>query len=96
MVVCLVHADLHQNHVISQLCHVTSTNIVVRSIDKESITSGRDGACGLCSITHQRKSGKILRKVSCQVCYQSQSVMSFKRSVDCQFPHGYPYFVNTQ
>ena len=59
MMVCLVHTDLHQDHVISQLSHVTSTSILVQCNDP-----GRSSGSGLCSITHQRKSGKVLRKVS--------------------------------
>ena len=62
MIVCLVHADLHQDHVISQLRHVTSTSILVQHIN--SGTTGQCNGSGLCSITHQRKSGKVLRKVS--------------------------------
>ena len=57
MVVLLVHADLHQDHVISQLRHVMSTSILVQP-------ANTTGGSSLCSVTHQRKSGKVLRKVS--------------------------------
>ena len=59
MMVCLVHADLHQDHVITQLHHVTSTSLLAQRIGQSS-----GSISGLCSVTHQRKSGKVLRKVS--------------------------------
>ena len=63
VVVCLVHTDLHQDHVTTQLHHVTSTSILVQRIDPGT-TSSHSNVSGLCSVTHQRKSGKVLRKVS--------------------------------
>ena len=56
-----MHSDLHQDHVISQLSHVMSTSILVQRVDPKVTTTG---VTGLCSLTHQRKSGKVLRKVS--------------------------------
>ena len=70
MIVCLVHADLHQDHVIAQLHHVTSTSILVQRIDPGTTSQG--SGSGLCSITHQRKSGKVLRKVS-MICLLAHS-----------------------
>ena len=64
LLVCLVHADLHQDHVISQFCHVTSTSMLVQSDDLSSTAAAHSGGCGLCAVTHRRKSGKVLRKVS--------------------------------
>ena len=59
MMICLVHAGLHQDHMITQLRHVTSTSLLVQRICQSS-----GSISGLCSVTHQRKSGKVLRKVS--------------------------------
>jgi hypothetical protein len=72
MTVCLVHTDLHQDHVTTQLRHVTSTSILVQRIDPGTTSSHTSGS-GLCSVTHKRKSGKVLRKVSIiKICVPGQ------------------------
>ncbi|XP_064384553.1 elongator complex protein 5-like [Halichondria panicea] len=55
LVLSLVHADLHEDHVISQLSHVTST--VVSMQTPPPLTDY------LCSVYHRRKSGKISKQV---------------------------------
>ena len=59
LVLSLVHADLHEDHVISQLNHVTSTNIVMSQFPEGEVVSK---SC-LCSVQHRKKSGKLLREV---------------------------------
>ena len=56
-VLCLIHQDLHDTAVIDSLNHTVTTVMVVSSPPKPS-TKG-----AVCSVTHKRKSGKIIRKV---------------------------------
>lgn len=58
-VISLVHADVHEGHVMSQLNHVTSTTIIIDAShwDESGVKS-----C-TCSVQHKKKSGKILREV---------------------------------
>ena len=80
VMVCLIHADLHQDHVISQLCHVMSTSVLVQRDDTKSTDGGSNGGCGLCSVTHQRKSGKVLRKVN-HCCHSNTSQIHIPHAV---------------
>ena len=70
---------MHEDHVISQLSHVMSTNIQVKSVEPElatgmletsyyhsvhdSLPSSRLEYHGKSSVTHQKKSGKVITKV---------------------------------
>ena len=58
LVVSLVHADLHEDHVINQLCHVTSTSITIQPLTIHTDEPYK------CSIQHKRKSGKVAIQAS--------------------------------
>ena len=55
LVLSLVHSDLHEDHVISQLTHVTSTVVSMQA--PPPLTDN------LCSVYHRRKSGKVSKQV---------------------------------
>ena len=54
---CLLHCDLHDDHVTDALHHMMSTIITV-TVPSDFRHDG------LCTILHKRKSGKVLRKAS--------------------------------
>ena len=54
---CLLHCDLHDDHVTDALHHMMST-IITATVPSDSRHDG------LCTILHKRKSGKVLRKAS--------------------------------
>lgn len=67
LVMSLVHADLHDDHVISQLNHVTSTNIVMSQFPEGVGNEIVSKSC-LCSVQHRKRSGKLLREVKAIFC----------------------------
>ena len=56
-VVCLVHADLHDDHGLTQIEHVATSVIKVQPSSLDSFLMAS-------SILHKRMSGKVIRVVS--------------------------------
>ena len=59
----LLHADLHDDHVISALHHIMSSVIQVEPVKLLQYPTSRCCSTGSCILTHHRKSGKLIKKV---------------------------------
>lgn len=70
---CLLHCDLHDDHVTDALHHMMST-IITLTVPSDSRHDG------LCTILHKRKSGKVLRKKEHYKIFEKFQVKSYQVS----------------